>query len=502
MMRRSIVFMVASATGRTQVPLARRVLTPRMVCSPTPNSALPYMRSTRSAGLLHLRQMTATSQPSPPLSPLASELPSPPPPQPVSPLLDAQSRSQLAIICGTGMMLQMAIGMIIPMLPAYAAQIGMTSSGVGLIVAMPSVARLVLNLPLGSLIDTIGRKPLLIIGTTVEAIGVLGTAFASSLATMLPPRLLVGAGSAGAGSAGTAYLYDVVDKFPERKGFLLGTVQAAMMLAFAAGPACGGLLAERCGSASVPFFIVSAVLAASVPLYARLPETRPPAEGVGLRALLRPSTRGDSVKIAVTSAMASFRALLVRPEQQALLILRFGLCVGWGAWLTVLPLHAAAVWGAGAGDLGIMFSLIALLGFVSAPIGGLLADRVGRTPIIAAGSAISALAIGALPWAESKLYFYVCMAAWDIGEAMLTAAATALTSDLTSEDKRGAQTSLGTQVQDLTFVIAPVLLGTVAAAHSNSAALLLTAGAMLTSNLLFALRMRAARKRRRALGTV
>ncbi|KOO25758.1 tubulin-tyrosine ligase family protein [Chrysochromulina tobinii] len=238
-------------------------------------------------------------------------------------------------------MLQMAIGMIIPMLPAYAAQIGMTSSGVGLIVAMPSVARLVLNLPLGSLIDTIGRKPLLIIGTTVEAIGVLGTAFASSLATMLPPRLLVGAGSAGAGSAGTAYLYDVVDKFPERKGFLLGTVQAAMMLAFAAGPACGGLLAE------------------------------------------------------------------------------------------------------------------------SAPIGGLLADRVGRTPIIAAGSAISALAIGALPWAESKLYFYVCMAAWDIGEAMLTAAATALTSDLTSEDKRGAQTSLGTQVQDLTFVIAPVLLGTV-----------------------------------------
>ena len=134
-------------------------------------------------------------------------------------------------------------------------------------------------------------------------------------------------------------------------------------------------------------------------------------------------------------------------------------------------------------------SLIALLGFVSAPIGGVLADRVGRTPIIAIGSGISALAIGALPWATSKVTFYVCMAAWDIGEAMLTAATTALSTDVTKEAQRGAQTSLGNQVQDATFVVMPVLLGSVAAAQSNSAALLLTAGAMVSSNAIFAIRM-------------
>ena len=73
---------------------------------------------------------------------------------------------------------------------------------------------------------------------------------------------------------------------------------------------------------------------------------------------------------------------------------------------------------------------------------------------------------------------------------MLTAAATALAADVTEEASRGAQTSLGNQVQDATFVVMPVLLGAIANAHSNSAALLVTAGAMVLSNAVFALRMR------------
>jgi len=413
----------------------------------------------------------------------------PPPPPPLQ--LDPQTRHQLLVLCGTGMVAQMAIGMVVPLLPSYAAQIGLTSSGVGLVIAMPSVARLLLNLPLGSLVDLMGRRPPLIIGSVVEAVGSLGTALATSLGTMLAPRLLVGAGSAGTGAAGTAYMMDVVDKFPAHKGFLLGTIQASMVLAFAAGPACGGLIAEHSGDAALPFMIIAGVLGASVPLYMRLPETRSPLrskESVG-------DSRVATLRKALTTATASFRTLLARPEQQALLALRFGLITGWSAWLTVLPLHATDMWSASAGDLGQMYSVIALLGFVSAPLGGFLADRVGRTPIIAAGSTLSALAIGCLPFAESKLAFYGCMALWDVSEAMLTAAATALTSDVTSEKVRGAQTSLGNQVSDLTFVVMPILLGSVAAAHSNSAALYFTAGSMLLSNMAFAARMHAARAR-------
>ena len=82
------------------------------------------------------------------------------------------------------------------------------------------------------------------------------------------------------------------------------------------------------------------------------------------------------------------------------------------------------------------------------------------------------------------------MAVWDVGEAMLTAASTALAADVTPAEQRGAQSSLGNQVQDLTFVGMPVLLGSLAAAHSNSAALLTTAALMLSSNVAFATLMR------------
>lgn len=272
----------------------------------------------------------------------------PPPPPPLQ--LDPQTRHQLLVLCGTGMVAQMAIGMVVPLLPSYAAQIGLTSSGVGLVIAMPSVARLLLNLPLGSLVDLMGRRPPLIIGSVVEAVGSLGTALATSLGTMLAPRLLVGAGSAGTGAAGTAYMMDVVDKFPAHKGFLLGTIQASMVLAFAAGPACGGLIAEHSGDAALPFMIIAGVLGASVPLYMRLPETRSPLrskESVG-------DSRVATLRKALTTATASFRTLLARPEQQALLALRFGLITGWSAWLTVLPLHATDMWSASAGDLGQM----------------------------------------------------------------------------------------------------------------------------------------------------
>mmetsp|Transcript_27865 Transcript_27865/g.56074 ORF Transcript_27865/g.56074 Transcript_27865/m.56074 type:complete len:188 (-) Transcript_27865:691-1254(-) len=135
--------------------------------------------------------------------------------------LDAASRRQLGVLLACGMLTQAAIGMIVPLMPAYASSRGLSSSGVGFIVAMPALARVLLNLPLGALVD-VARKPPLVIGSLIEGIGSLGTATATSLGAMLPPRLLVGAGSAAATTAAQAYTMDVVDRYPNHKGVLLG----------------------------------------------------------------------------------------------------------------------------------------------------------------------------------------------------------------------------------------------------------------------------------------
>jgi hypothetical protein len=44
--------------------------------------------------------------------------------------------------------------------------------------------------------------------------------------------------------------------------------------------------------------------------------------------------------------------------------------IGWALWMTVVPLHAVAVWGATPGTLGIMYTVMAVAGAVGAPLGG------------------------------------------------------------------------------------------------------------------------------------
>jgi DHA1 family multidrug resistance protein-like MFS transporter len=91
------------------------------------------------------------------------------PPQDDSLNLDRTARTQLSVLLGCGMVAQMGIGMIVPLLPAYCERIGLAAGGVGIIVALPSVARLLLNLPLGALADSSGRKYAYCISTTAHA---------------------------------------------------------------------------------------------------------------------------------------------------------------------------------------------------------------------------------------------------------------------------------------------------------------------------------------------
>jgi len=103
-------------------------------------------------------------------------------------------------------------GMIIPILPALSESLGLGASGVGAIVAAPSATRVVLNMYFGALADRVGRKPLMVAGTLTSALGAVGTGLASSLATLIPARVLVGAGSSASMSGSSAYMADLTAK--------------------------------------------------------------------------------------------------------------------------------------------------------------------------------------------------------------------------------------------------------------------------------------------------
>merc|ERR1712241_1224959 len=89
------------------------------------------------------------------------------------PKIDWDLVKNVGILSSSQLFLNMGFSQIVPVMPLFAAQIGGAwgAFGIGLIVSAPSMATFVLNVPLGRLCDTIGRKPLMYVGTAATAVG-------------------------------------------------------------------------------------------------------------------------------------------------------------------------------------------------------------------------------------------------------------------------------------------------------------------------------------------
>lgn len=397
-------------------------------------------------------------------------------------MLDRTSKLQLGILLSTGFFVQMGIGAIIVVLPLFAQSLGLGASGVGVLVALPQLTKLIFNLPVGHFVDTVGRKPLLIAGALIDGVGQFLTAWSSTLGQLVPARLLVGVGSATGGTVGTAttaYTMDVVGKYPEHSGLLLGITQAFGFLAFALGPTIGGIVGDRYG-AKLPFMLIGAWLLLTVPLKMLLPETLPAASRKATGEALR--STGSSIG----QIMQSYRELLADPRQVALLALKVAFTTGLSLILTVVPLHATSLLSASASELGRLYTFVTMTALVISPLAGAAADRLGRAKLALAGGLATALSIAALPLATSRGSYYALRALWSAGEAVLITAYSALALDVTPEDRRGARSSLDNQTGDVALLILPLLLGAVGQIVSHNAAFLLGSAIMLAANGLFA----------------
>lgn len=120
---------------------------------------------------------------------------------------------------------------------------------------------------------------------------------------------------------------------------------------------------------SLPAVLIGLALIGLAPLYSLLPENdthggsgsggRSGSDGGGSDGDVGSASGGGSgaavaarLRTAVAEARRSFGALLSQRAQRGLLAMRFALVCGWSVWLTVVPQHAAKVWGASPGDLG------------------------------------------------------------------------------------------------------------------------------------------------------
>ncbi|MDA8429480.1 MAG: MFS transporter [Geobacteraceae bacterium] len=304
----------------------------------------------------------------------------------------------------------------IPVMPLFAASLGAGPAQVGTINGAFMLTAGVLSIPAGLLADRTGRKLPIIAGVTATAASSLLVTLCHQPGQMVAAYILFGAGLAAFAPGMLSLVADVMPS--DRLGQAYGWYTTAIYIAMTLGPASGGYLAKAVGLRQV--FLVSGGLLLAVTLLALLllPQG-PPRHRTNLQL-----------------ALAGMIDLLRNRSLLACLLATAGSCIGFGVFLTFLPLYAT-LHGYDPGQAGLVFAAQAVTNVVGRVPIGALADRLDRRWLVAVGLICLAVALITLGQVVQLAQLMGCAVVMGVGMALTFTAIGALIAELIPAVQRG-----------------------------------------------------------------
>ena len=361
-----------------------------------------------------------------------------------------------------------ATNILTPLLPVIRDDFGVSIATAGWVVGSFGLARLLLDLPAGFLIDLVGHIRL----TVVAVLGLVLASFAglasSSLEMLIAAR--IGCGLAVAVLATVVLAALAATASVENRGKVMGLFPTANNASTAFYPIAGAIIGQTLGWRAT--FGMTAILAVVggailVPLLVRLDLPRH-----GRRARTEaPDPRvlhGRRRIIAIGSTGSGVVATMVHRH---------------GFRNTVLPLYAASVLGLGGISIATAISLMSITAFAVSIPGGMLGDRIGRRRVIVAGMFLLAVGDLAFLLTGDLLSFLVVATLIGLGD-FFPSSQTALLSEIVPPDLRTRVLSGYRFSVDLGAFIGPILLAGVMDATSAQTAIALAAALLIGAALL------------------
>lgn len=309
----------------------------------------------------------------------------------------------------TMLAMALGVGLIIPLLPVYASEMGASGLWIGLIFGANPLIRGVFTLFLGSLSDRMDKKKLILAGLTGYTLVAFGF-----IASTLPWHLFVmrvfqGAFSAAVQPVARAYAGRLTPRGSE--GRVMGLFNLAFFAGFALGPLTGGLMADTWGIAA-PFLGMAALSALAAALAAfYVPSQLPLRDGNGQLLQLR---RGVDLR------PLSDRHVL------GMIVGRSMLAVGRGIFSTLMPIFGESVLALGAAQIGLVVTLRSTLeSTLQAPMGK-VADMFDRRLISIVCFTLIPLSLALIPMATSHRTLILFSALMGLGSGAGVPAVTAM----------------------------------------------------------------------------
>ncbi len=334
----------------------------------------------------------------------------------------------------------LGVGIVSPLLPLYASDMGASGLELGMIFAGYGIVNTVVTPIIGRLSDRKGRKAFLCIGLLAYSIISLGYVWAANVPQLVLVRLLMGAAGAMIIPIAMAYIGDLSPEGEEGKW--MGYANAAFFSGFGIGPLLGGALAERFGMNTSFYSMGGLCLLAFLVAVIFLPE-------------IRQRKIGEKVRL-------SFKDMSRSPMIRGLFSFRLVQALGRGGIMTFLPIFAAASIGLGTTLIGILLTVNFLPMIALLALGGRLADRFNRKALVIIGNLLYLITLALIPLANTFWQqVWLCFPR-AIGGAISMPAATALTVGEGRKFGMGSTISILMMAMGVGMAVGPPLSGVIA----------------------------------------
>jgi MFS family permease len=330
--------------------------------------------------------------------------------------------------------------MLLPIVPLYLREIGLTYTMVTVILAATGVGAVIGGLPIGQFAGRSGPE-LLFIGSTLATTATAALfGVSTAVLALIAFRLVYGMGSVGLRVSVQMLVRDALP--PESFGRGFSTLGGATRFASFLGPLMGGLAADLAGF-STAFAIAGAFsLVGLVPFWIARNDRpagqrfdRPPVPLASLRSAL--ASHGKLIALA---GIGPALVLTVRTGRQ-----------------TVVPLIGDDL-GLGATAVGALVAVGTLADLLLFPVSGFLMDRFGR--LFAIVPAFSLLGFGMLILGLSSTTGGVVLAGvvMGVGNGMSAGTMFTIGADLAPKESGPFLATMG-MMQDIGVIIGPLLVG-------------------------------------------
>ena len=283
------------------------------------------------------------------------------------------------------------------LLPLIGNELGLSYSQIGLIMTCQYIASAVANVPGGVLVDTVGRKGLLM-AVSLFWVGFpyLLISFTHSYAMLLVCIALVGFGNA---LWHPTAIPTLGQRYPERRGLVLSLHGMGGNVGDAIAPlVIGAALAVFSWREVVVLNVVPGLVVALL-MFTLLGTLR-------LGATKKTHAEGQSL----AQYLAGLRQLL---RNRALVLLSTGSSfrtMTQSALLTFLPVYLANEMGYSPAWVGACLFALQAAGFAAAPVAGHLSDRMGRKQILMSSLLTSAAVLALMAFAGASPLFIFLIA--------------------------------------------------------------------------------------------